>query len=179
MGKYANANWTGIRAEEVKVGMIVWRKRLDSFGQSIMGRVESIMPSAMGRNIVATFSDIEYTHVGDKSGSIGGTSFYLTDDSSGCRPIYLYYDKPIEKKTIKSTVESTIMKVSKFIQRLGLSSDDKLLIDTGLEDPTGVPTDEGKEALNELLWREFRPKLVEAARQMKEEEKKAKKEDKE
>lgn len=57
-----------------------------------------------------------------------------------------------------------------FFKNLTLNADEKLLIEMGLEDPTGVRTKEYESLANEMFYKESRPKIIEIAKQMKAEE---------
>ena len=57
-------------------------------------------------------------------------------------------------------------KALRFFRSLALTADDKVLLEEGLEDPTGVPTKDGLDLMSEILWKENRVKVVELAKQM-------------
>lgn len=61
--------------------------------------------------------------------------------------------------------------VVQFGRDLFMSKESKLLRDFGLEDPENVPTEEGRELLMDILWRENRDKVIEIAQKMQEEKK--------
>ncbi len=55
-----------------------------------------------------------------------------------------------------------------FFRNLTLSSDDKLLMEMGLENPTGVPTEEALKLSAEMMYKKQRTDIVALAQQMKE-----------
>ena len=57
--------------------------------------------------------------------------------------------------------------ILKFFRDMTLSTDDKLFLEMGLEDPAGIPTDVGLRLAIELVYKESRPKLLEIAKLMK------------
>jgi len=87
-----------------------------------------------------------------------------------CGDVYV-----LEEAPTNSSSPTTLMgKFSEFIKRATMTDDQKVLKDSGLEDPVGVPTQEGKDALQQLLWDENKTKLVAQAKEMLAEEEKAK-----
>ena len=71
-------------------------------------------------------------------------------------------------KSIEALKPKTLM--SSLIQtfrNLTLSADDKLLVDLGLEDPSGVPTSWGYDLMREVVYKANREKLIEAAKKIK------------
>lgn len=67
-------------------------------------------------------------------------------------------DKTMTNETINNAIE-----VKQFIEREGLSDIDRVLLEAGLENPSGNPTPEGQDALQKLIWKEYRSKLAEKA----------------
>lgn len=54
-------------------------------------------------------------------------------------------------------------------RKLTLSADDKMMIEMGLENPTGVPTEEGLKLWQEMAYRKDRAEVIEQAKKIKEE----------
>jgi hypothetical protein len=72
---------------------------------------------------------------------------------------------------INNKETQTIMsKIISFVRNLSLSAEDKLLLELGLEEPTGVPTAEGFRVAQELMYQEMRAKVIEKAKAFKAEE---------
>jgi len=57
------------------------------------------------------------------------------------------------------------------MRKLGNSEVDNFLIDSGLEDPKGIPTAEGLKAMTEIIYMENREKLVAKAKEILEKKK--------
>lgn len=62
-----------------------------------------------------------------------------------------------------------------FYRHMTASPEDKLMRDSGLEDPIGVPTPEGIALLQEILYKKFRDDVIAVAKSAKEEADKDKK----
>lgn len=61
-----------------------------------------------------------------------------------------------------------------FFKNLTLSADEKLLLERGLEDPSGIPSKAYEELAMAMLCADLRPRIIELAKKQKEEEDKNK-----
>lgn len=77
----------------------------------------------------------------------------------------------VSKKPINLT-KSLMSDVVTFFKNMSLTKDDKLLIELGLEDPSGVPTQKGYDLSNEIDYKRNRAEIIKIAQEMKAEEKK-------
>jgi len=68
-------------------------------------------------------------------------------------------------------------KFTKFVREIGLDDKDKLAVESGLEDPAGVPTDFGLDMALRLLYREQRDELIQLVKDAKKAAKKEKEEE--
>lgn len=84
------------------------------------------------------------------------------------RPLFSYRNKKYIKPNQTSSTNQTTMNndVKNFIINEDLDENSKALIETGLEDPSGVPTQEGKDALSAMIWKERRDDLAKKAKAM-------------
>ena len=85
------------------------------------------------------------------------------------------YTFPHYYKNCISLTKKTMGKFAKFFRNLSLNADDKLLIEMGLEDPTGVPTADALALSAEISYKTNRPEIINLAGQMKTEEAKSEK----
>lgn len=91
-------------------------------------------------------------------------------EEQGRRHTAIITDDLIEQPTNnKPTIMS---KVINHIKRLGLKENDKALLDTGMEEPSGEPTSEGYDTMERILWSEYRDKVAEYAKEVIKEDKK-------
>lgn len=128
-------------------------------------------------------------HVGTKAcidgreGMVGymdsGYIYFWQNDLDGSTPVepvgYKYsYAYNIADNISRFNIISNTnipMDILKFIKRIGLTADDKALLDAGLEDPSGVPTLTGIDVMNKLAWKKARIEIAKIAVDMLAEEK--------
>jgi hypothetical protein len=102
-------------------------------------------------------------YVGDLAGCVmTGTAF-----SNGLK---ITYEEPQKLPKLNSTQPTTMSKVRDFFRSMTASPEDRLLKELGLEDPIGTPTPEGMALAQDLMYKDYRSKVIEVAKAMKAEE---------
>lgn len=153
--------WKLIEPEAIKVGMRIRRERDGNNNHWFIGNVLDNDGSTIKYEIVELLANqdgfVPNLAVGERRG------YSVSDKSGDAIRHYLLSEKG-----------EPMADIVNFIKRLGLSADDKALLDAGLEDPTGVPTSTGIDVMQKLAWKEKRAEIAKVAAEMMAEEKEKK-----
>lgn len=147
-----------IEAKDVKEGMIIHRIRTGK-NHSFVGKVLVINGQQAKFEIL---EKIDSPDSDNRTLNIGNKDWY-----------------PLEHPQITlltyESVNNSMNDILSFIKHKDLSNEDKALIETQLENPSGEPTETGKNVLTALLWKKHREEIAKLAVEMlsKKEEKKA------
>lgn len=93
---------------------------------------------------------------------------FLPNDYSDCKEVVQKMFTPYN--FTNPPKESLMTRATTFFRNLTLSPEAKLLQELGLENPDGTPTEAGYDLSLEITYKANREKIIEIAKQMKEEE---------
>ena len=147
-------------------------------------KINDWMPIAEYRNIIKSGDNIEIIdvngmkHCGWVSAfNENGFEYISTMDGTENIGFHIYFDVPSTKIKVLNTDNTILshnnifMNIVEKARNLLLSKESRLLMDVGIENPDHVLTEDGKEVLWDILEAEYRPKLIEVAQKIKDEEK--------
>ncbi len=149
------------------------------------------MPFALGKNAKELGIDVtrKFRVVGDSSSFDIGDIVTLSRDDNTPIPWFVrktkehcchwsnleYADEPksVEPKSVESK-HSFMSNILDLYRRIALSSDDRMMIELGLENPQGVPTEEGIKFWQAICYKRDRAEVIAAAQTVKAEQDKEK-----
>ncbi len=158
-----------IKAEDLKPGMTIHRHRGDK-NHSFVARIIKILDNGYNAQIEI----LERLDMPDSDNrslpNIGAISEYCMKIDGEHRKdkialfTYINEDEPTHMQDMLS-----------YVKNKDLNAEDKALVETGLEQPSGEPTELGKQVMNAMLWKSKRSEIAKLAIEMQatKEEKKA------